>query len=213
MPATSRMHFYVNWAKARLDEMDATLASLESKAGEVQAASRVKAEQQIAELRRQRDAFGQAVKAHAAASEAAWIRTKPELEAGWNKFEADVENYVGTFGHQMQQQQAIFKDVAAAQLTAWRDAAQQLHGAAAQFAVERRTDADAAIKQMQTAASEAEANLQQLGRAGAASWGALRSALAQSRAAFDRANQAASEAFGRIGQGGEPNKAGAEPPR
>jgi hypothetical protein len=37
MPAQSSMHFYLNWAKERIDEMDATLASLESKAGEVHA--------------------------------------------------------------------------------------------------------------------------------------------------------------------------------
>ena len=29
MTEQSSMHFYVNWAKERLDEMDATLASLE----------------------------------------------------------------------------------------------------------------------------------------------------------------------------------------
>ena len=39
MPAQSSMHFYFNWAKERIDEMDAILASLEAKAGEVQANS------------------------------------------------------------------------------------------------------------------------------------------------------------------------------
>ena len=29
MPAESTMHFYFNWAKERIDEMDAALASLE----------------------------------------------------------------------------------------------------------------------------------------------------------------------------------------
>ena len=37
MPTQSSIHFYLNWAKERIDEMDATLASLESKASEVQA--------------------------------------------------------------------------------------------------------------------------------------------------------------------------------
>jgi hypothetical protein len=36
----SNIHFYVNWAKVRLDEMDATLISLESKVAEVQAYKR-----------------------------------------------------------------------------------------------------------------------------------------------------------------------------
>jgi hypothetical protein len=36
MPTRSGIHFYVNWAKERLDEMDATLTSLEGKVGGVQ---------------------------------------------------------------------------------------------------------------------------------------------------------------------------------
>ena len=37
MAEQSSMHFYLNWAKERIDEMDAALASLEAKAGQVQA--------------------------------------------------------------------------------------------------------------------------------------------------------------------------------
>ena len=40
MPMQSNIHFYVNWAKERLDEMDATLTSFESKVAEVQADAR-----------------------------------------------------------------------------------------------------------------------------------------------------------------------------
>jgi len=213
MSAESSMHFYLNWSKERLDEMDATLASLEAKAGEVPAASRAKADQLIAELHRQCDAFQQTVKAHAEAGEAAWARTKHQLDAAWNKFEADVEKYVETLGQEVQPQQAVFKDAAAAQLKAWRDGADKLHGAAAEFAAERRGDVDAAIKRMQAGASEAEASLQKLSRAGAESWAALRSALAKSRAEFDRANQAASDAFKRVGQSGEANKPSGAAPR
>ena len=32
MPTQSSAHFFLSWAKERIDEMDATLASLESKA-------------------------------------------------------------------------------------------------------------------------------------------------------------------------------------
>jgi len=43
MATQSSIHFYLNWAKERIDEMDATLASLETKLSEVQADARVKA--------------------------------------------------------------------------------------------------------------------------------------------------------------------------
>jgi hypothetical protein len=36
MRTQSSIHFYINCAKERLDEMDATLTSLEGKVGEVQ---------------------------------------------------------------------------------------------------------------------------------------------------------------------------------
>ena len=57
MAEHSRMHFYLNWAKERIDEMDAVLASLETKAGQVQADSKVKADQLIADLKKRRDEF------------------------------------------------------------------------------------------------------------------------------------------------------------
>ena len=37
MPVQSNMHFYINWAKERLDEMDATLPVLEAKTAELRA--------------------------------------------------------------------------------------------------------------------------------------------------------------------------------
>ncbi len=37
MPEQSSKHFYLNWAKERIDEMDAALASFEVKASQAQA--------------------------------------------------------------------------------------------------------------------------------------------------------------------------------
>jgi hypothetical protein len=63
MPVQSSMHFYLNWAKERIYEMDATLASLETranqvqaKAGQVQADSRVRADQLVADLKKRQKA-------------------------------------------------------------------------------------------------------------------------------------------------------------
>ena len=47
MSQHSSMHFYLNWTKDRFDEMDAALASLEAKASQVHAESKVKADQFI----------------------------------------------------------------------------------------------------------------------------------------------------------------------
>ena len=197
MPTQSSMHFYLNWAKERIDEMDAILASLEAKANQVQAESRAKASQLIADLHKKRDEFQAIIKKQTDASEADWLNAKSQLENTWTGFETEVKKYLETFGKQLQHQHATFKDAAAAQLKAWQDAVHSINNAAAKLAADRRTEIDSALKRMKADASEAEANLQKLKSAGTESWGALNGALAESRAAFDRANQAAWDAFKR----------------
>src|SRR6516225_6288580 len=91
MPEQSSVHFYLNWAKERIDEMDATLASLEAKAGQVQADSKIKASELIADLQKRRDQFQADMKKQAEAGEAAWQSAKPQLESRWGEFEAQVK--------------------------------------------------------------------------------------------------------------------------
>jgi hypothetical protein len=197
MSPQSSMHFYLNWTKERIDEMDAALASLEVKAGQVQADSKVKADQFIADLKKRRDEFQATAKKQAAEGEAAWQRTKTQLESQWHGFEAEVKTYFDTLGKQVEQQQATFRDVAAAQVKAWREAADKLHQEATKVAAAKRADVDAAVEQMKADAAEAEAHFQKLKQAGKESWTALSAALTESRKAFDRANPQAWDAFKR----------------
>jgi hypothetical protein len=197
MTTQSNIHFFVNWAKGRLDEMDATLTSLEGKVGGVQADARDKANKVLADLRKKRDDFRDTVKKQSEANEAAWISAKTKLESEWNVFEVEVKKYVESFGNQIEQQQAIFKLQSAAQLKAWREAANKLNSSAKEFAAERRGEIDAAVKRMNTDATAAEEKLQKLNQAGSQSWSALMAALTETRAAFDRANQVALDAFKR----------------
>jgi len=192
------MHFYVNWAKERLDEMDAALTSLEGGIGEVQAEARHIANNAVADLRKSHDRFRDTVKNHAEASEAAWIGAKARLEDEWCLFEAGVRKYVESFGKQIEHQQATFKLLAAAQLKAWREAADKLGSDAKGFATEPRVEIETAVKRMKADAAAAEEKIQKsLGQAGAQSWSALMATLTETRASFDRANQAAREAFKR----------------
>jgi hypothetical protein len=198
MQTQSNIHFYVNWAKERLDEMEAVLTSLESKVGEVQADARDKAKKALTDLRKSRDIFRDTVKKQAEANEAAWTSAKAKLEPEWNSFEAEVRKYVESFGKQIEQQRATFKLQSAAQLKAWREAADKLAGDTRQFTTERQAEIDAAVKRMQADAAAAEAKLQkQMEQMGTQSWSALMAVLTETRTAFDRANQAAREAFKR----------------
>jgi hypothetical protein len=197
MPAQSSLHFLLNWTKERIDEMDATLASLESKAAEMRTESRAKADQVIADLRKKRDEFEATVKKQAEAGEVAREAAMKRLESQWKGFEAEVTKYLEGVGKDIKQQQAVFQSQFTAQMTAWRETADKTHAAAAQFAAERRKDIDAAVSRMRADAAAAQEKLQKLAGARTESWSALNGALAATRAAFDRANQSAREAFER----------------
>jgi hypothetical protein len=197
MATQGNIHFFTIWAKERLDEMDAAVTSLEGKLAEVQSDVRDKATKALADLRKQRDDFRDTIKKQAEANEAAWIQAKTRLESDWRTFEAEVKTYFESFGSKVEQQQATFKVQADAQLKAWREAADQLRANATKFAAERRSEVDAAVERMNADAAEAQKKLQKLNEAGTQSWSALMAALAETRGAFDRANQAAQEAFRR----------------
>ena len=195
MSTQSGFHYYLNWAKARIDEMDAALTSLEGKAAEQTADAREKAEQILANLRAIRDDFRDIVNKQAAANEAAWKSMKAQLESEWTAFQAELNDNIESFGQQIEQQQAIFRRQADAQLKVWRDAADQLGAAAESFTAERKAEIEAVAKRMGVDADEAEEKLRKLDQAGRQSWFALTTALSQTRDAFDRANQAARDAF------------------
>ena len=153
MAEQSSMHLYLNWTKERIDEMDAALASLEVKASQAKANSKEKADEIIADLKKRRDEFQALLKTQAESGEAAWARAKTELDKQWNGFEAQVQTYFESAGKQIEQQQATFKDIAAAQAKAWSEAADKFKLAAGKVAAARRADLEAALQRMNADAS------------------------------------------------------------
>ena len=109
-------------------------------------------------------------------------------------FETQVRTYIDTVAKQVPQQQALFRDVAAAQVKTWREAANTIQDVVTKFAAGRRADFDAAVAKMKADAAEAEARLQKLDQTGNGTWAALSAALAELRKAFDHANKAAWDA-------------------
>ena len=195
MPEQSSVHVYLNWAKERIDEMDAALASFEAKASQTAAEMKPKVDQVISDLKQRRDEFKASLKAQHDAGDAAWQRAKADMETQWEGFEAQVQTYFEGLGKQLEQQQATFKDVAAAQAKAWREATATFHDAASKVAATGQANVEAAMAKMKSDAAEAEARLQKLKQAGSESWTVLSAALADTRKAFDQANQAAWDAL------------------
>ena len=195
MTENSSQHAYVTWTKQRLDEMDAALASIETKASQLKADVKVKATQLNAEMKKRRADFEVEVKAQLKAGEAAWQASKPKLEKQWASFESELKTYVETVGKDIDQKRATFADVAAAQTKAWGDSAEKLQSAAAKLAAENRAKADAAIAKMQSDMTDAKAHLEKLRHEGGESWIVLSGALLASRKKFDEASQSAWEAI------------------
>lgn len=188
-------HSFTAWAKHRLDEMDATLASLEDETGRLQAELRTEAAHAIAGLKRRRDAFGALAKAEAESGEAALHDARAQLETEWARFAAELESYFATFGAEFEHQYAAFRAAAAAQAKSWHAVAEELQAEAAGAAAVRGAQIDDAIRQLKEDAAAAEARLHRLKDAGSESWAALSTALAESRHAFERAAHQAWEAL------------------
>ncbi len=200
MTKESTMHVYVNWAKSRLDEMDATLAAFESKVGNLQADARSNAEKALAVMRTKRAAFRDTIAKDINFGEAAWTKTQAHLKTDWQAFEANTKAYIHAAGDLAEHQQAAFRARAEAQRKAWHDAVEGIQKATAQFSSERKKDFDAVLKRVHANIDAAKTKLDGLSRAGSQSWSALEKALAETRTAFDHANKTVHEALRRNSQ-------------
>jgi hypothetical protein len=116
-----------------------------------------------------------------------------------NVFEASVQKYIDTAGEQIGQQEAAFRASAEAQLKAWQGAIDEFQTSAKGFVANRKADVESALNRMKVEAETAKAKLAGLNRAGNESWSPLKTGLAETRAAFDRINQAVNDAFKRAG--------------
>jgi hypothetical protein len=101
-------------------------------------------------------------------------------------------------GKHAEQYQATFRACAEAQMKAWQESAERLSEAAKAYAADQRATFDSMASQMKADASAAHAKFAQLSAGATEPWPALTAALAETRAAFDRANRSAQEAFERV---------------
>jgi len=119
------------------------------------------------------------------------------MESDWNHFQSTIKKYLDDFGSQFKQQQTTFQEIAAAQMKSWREAAERIQAVSSELTADRRAKMEATVAQMKLDASGAEANFQKLTKAGGGILDRLECRPAESRAAFDRANQTAWDAFKR----------------
>jgi hypothetical protein len=195
MATHSKIHPFTEWAITRLNEMDATVATLETKIEELQQDARMTAEKALADMRVRRDAFKMFIDQNRENSETAWKNGIAKLETDWDAFESDVEQHAEAAKESIEQYQSAFRARADAQIRAWQTSAERIRREAAQFSSAQKANVEDALEHLKQDAETQKAKLERLKAASGQTWSALNSALAESRAAFDRANETAHKAF------------------
>jgi hypothetical protein len=191
----SSVNVFVDWAKARLDEMAANAATLQANLNSLDATTRAQAEQAIAQINQWIEKGQKDIKTVQAQGDASIAQAKADMEALWAKFQSDSEKWAAL----AKDQQATFHARAQAQAQAWQNAVndyvQRLNGVHAQ----NKAQAEAQVEQFKAQAQKAQADLnakvEELSKAGQTSWSAMNQALDESRNAFAKSLETAAKSF------------------
>lgn len=187
------LHFYSNWAKQRIAEMDAAIVSLDRHVKRFLPGR--EGSQLIAGLKKRRERFESLVNKQARKGEAAWKHSKTRLNTEWKAFDAEVAAYVKMAKRQSGFQKSAFGRLSAAQSKAWRDVERSLRALVRKAAPARRTDFSTAIKRIRNNGVSIKKRARKLAKSTTISWSAMYSALKSSRKAFDKANREAAKAM------------------
>lgn len=200
-PIQSSVGVFVEWAKARLDEMAAVAKVFESRLDSLDANVRAQAEQAIAHVK-QWIAEGQAeIKDVQAKGTASIAEAKAHIEAAWSTFQSESGRWAELF----KEQQATFQAQAQAQAQAWQDVVNSYMQRAAELHARNKAQAEGHIAQLNAEAQKAQADLKakidDLSKAGQASWAAMSQALDDSRNAFSKAIEVTAKRFDEAAKG------------
>ncbi|VWX60747.1 hypothetical protein [Sphingorhabdus sp. 109] len=195
MTDQSHLHSYIERAKNRLDEIDASVAHFEARAQEVQSEARTKADAAIARMKANREAYRAWVAENQEIGDRITAEARKEMEAEWAAFEDNIMAYFDAAAGMYEQDKAYFQVRIAALKDAWEKTVKRGRAAARTLQVSSREEADTAVAKLEESADRANEKLKELNKAGSASWAAVREALTTSRTAFDKALDEAQKAF------------------
>lgn len=200
-PKQSSVDVFVEWAKARLDEMAADAKVLQSRLGDLDASRRAQAEQAVAQINRWVGEGQAKIKEVQAQGEAAIADAQAYIEATWAKFQTEADKWV----EEAKNQQATFEARAQAQAQAWQNLVNDYVQRAAEVHAQNKVQAEAQVEQLKADAqkmqSELNAKVDDLSKAGQASWGAMSQALDESRNAFAKAIEITAKKFNEATKG------------
>lgn len=194
-PLQNSVNVFVDWAKARLDEMAANAGTLQANLDELDAKSRTQAEQAIGQLNQWIEQGQNDIKTAQAQGQASVAQAKADMETLW----ANFQNNAGDWAGLLKDNQAMFQARAQAQVQAWQDAVNTYMNRLSDVHDQNKAQAEAQIAQLQADAKKAQADLtakvDELTKAGQSSWAAMSEALDQSRDAFSKSLETAAKNF------------------
>jgi hypothetical protein len=197
MTEQSNIETFVEWAKGRLDEMSAAASALEAKLGELEGNFKTEAEAAVTTVK-QWVVEGEAeLKKVQAEGMAAVEDAKAHIETMWREFETKANQWVDTASNQ----QETFRARADAQVNSWQATVDQYVKYAAEMQTQYKAEAETEVERLKTEAGKAQAQLEQLGKAGAASWAVLCEGLDASRKSLEKATNDARAAFNKAAKG------------
>jgi hypothetical protein len=200
-PKQSSVDVFVGWAKARLDEMAADAKVLQSRLGDLDASRRAQAEQAIAQVNRWVGEGQAKIKEVQSQGEAAIADAQAYMEATWAKFQTEADKWV----EEAKNQQATFEARAQAQAQSWQKLVNDYVQRAGEVQAQNKAQAGAQVDKLkadaQKAQSELNGKVDDLSKAGQASWSAMSQALDESRNAFAKAIDITAKKFNEATKG------------
>jgi hypothetical protein len=193
----SQIDAFVEQAKARLDEMGAAAKEFEAQLNTLDAQIRPEAEQAIAKIQEWVNEGEARLKEVREKGEAALAEAQTYIEKAWAEFETEVAKWVEIANSQ----RATFEAQAKAQLQSWQGMVDECLKRAADVQESGKANADAEIERLKGEAKKAEAHIDELRKAGEASWSVMSKGLEQSRSAFEKAAKQAWSEFSKTAKG------------
>lgn len=181
------IHTSIEWAKNRLDEMNASVTYFEGRVLDLQSEVGSQSDAAVIKMRSNRDAFKKWANENQEVAEEIQAGLKEKLEAEWADFEDNITAYFDAAADIYGKDEAYIKMRIDAQKQAWDETVDRVKTQAKTFQAKSKIKVDAAIAGLEEASQISVARLDDLNKAGRTSWAALRDALMESRNAVDKA--------------------------
>lgn len=194
-PNPNSVDIFVEWAKARLDEMAADAKILQSRLNDLDVSLRAQAEQAVQQINGWVGEGQNKIRVVQSQGEAAIADAQAYIDATWPKFQIEADRWV----EEAQNQQATFEARAKAQAQACQNLVNDYVKRAADTHAQTKVQAEAQVEQLKAEAQRAQSQLNSkfddLTKAGEASWTAMSQALDESRSAFAKAIEITAKKF------------------